>query len=204
MVCGSRFWADGLFKGPPSSHIHPHWRRIDRWTEFAANMRSLNSQISVILLFAVLFCEFRLAGGQGKPPSDLFIPVEKGKIVEPSPEQSRRLQRLRDLPTTQSVQVLRVNPAAVLGNELMIPIENDQRLVLSRTGGEVRDPKNISWTGVVRGEQRGSATLVTRNGEITGSINSAQGLYRITPLGEGLYAIIKVDPRRLPPEEPHN
>jgi hypothetical protein len=95
-----------------------------------------------------------------------------------------------------------MNPDAEIGDQLRIEIPNDKILKLSKTGGERKDSKDFTWFGEVRGEERGTATLVSRNGEIMGSINTAQGLYRITPLGDGAYAIVKINTQKLPPEEP--
>jgi hypothetical protein len=46
------------------------------------------------------------------------------------------------------------------------------------------------------------ATLVVHNGNITGSVQDQGTLYRIEPVGNGVHALIKVDPARFPPEHP--
>jgi hypothetical protein len=164
-------------------------------------MWTLTSHFSVVLLLFSL-CEPLPGKAQGVPPSEMFIPLANDNQSQTNPEQSKQLQHIRDLPTTQSVHVFRRNQAAPVGDELKILIPNDKTLILSRTGGEVHDPKDFTWFGVVRGEQRGSATLIARNGELTGSISTPAAVYRISSLGEGLYAIVKVDTQKLPPEEP--
>jgi len=53
-----------------------------------------------------------------------------------------------------------------------------------------------------KGQEPGSATLIALTVEISGSISTSLGVYRISPLGDGLYAIAEMDTRKLPPEEP--
>jgi|SRR6267378_5333716 len=160
------------------------------------------SYATAILTVLFLFCEYNPAHAQSSRPSEPFTPVQNEERVEANPEQARRLQRIRDLPTTQSVHVLRMNQSAPIGDEVKISIPNDRTLVLSKTGGETRDPKDFTWFGVVKGGEPGTATLIARNGEITGSISTPGGVYRISPLGDGLYAMAKMDTQKLPPEEP--
>ena len=167
-----------------------------------SNLLSLNSHAAAALLLLLVLCEWYPTRAQNPPQSELFTPVANDKLPDASLGQSSRLRQLRDLPTTQSVQVVRANKPPTLGDELKIPISKDKVLVLERTGGERHDSKNYVWVGVVHGEQRSSATLVIRNDQITGSINSAVGLYRISPLGNGLYAIVKVNTEKFSPEDP--
>jgi hypothetical protein len=154
------------------------------------------------ILWGLLPLSVSAACAQGARPSEPLKAVQNEKRIDTSPEQSRRLQKIRDLPTTESVHILRRDQNAPIGEELKISIPNDRTLLLSKTGGETSDSKDFTWYGVVKGDERGSATLIARNGEISGSINTPEGLYRISPLGDGLYAMAKVDTRKLPTEEP--
>ena len=47
-----------------------------------------------------------------------------------------------------------------------------------------------------------STTLVERDGEVAGSFVTAEGAYRIVPLGSGLQALVTVDPSKFPKDEP--
>jgi hypothetical protein len=165
-------------------------------------MFDLSSRFATGFLFLLLFCDC-CAWGQGAHPAEPFAPVESQALAAATPEQSQRLQRLRDLPTTQSIYVIRLkDDAANIGNKVKIPVLSHKIFVLSKTGGETRDSKNFTWLGVMEGKEEGSATLVIRNGDITGSITSPEGLYRINSLGDGMYAIVGVNTRKLPSEEP--
>jgi hypothetical protein len=164
-------------------------------------MWKMNWQSTTALMVIGLVLGLRSTSAQSKI-SEPFTPVNRNKLSDATPQQSERLNHLEHLRTTEAVHVFRMNPDADVGDRLKISIPNDRTLMLSRTGGERYDSKDFTWVGEVQGEERSSATLISRNGEITGSINTAQGLYRITPLGDRAYAVVKVNPQRLPPEEP--
>jgi len=166
----------------------------------------LNRRTMTLLLLLVLFCRFAPASSQqNEHPSEPFAAVDKDELAAASNEQTGRLQNLRDLPTTQSLYVVRLKgDVSSIGDRLRLPVLNHKSLVLSKTGGDTHDPKNFTWIGAVEGQQHGTATLVIRDGKVTGSIASPQGLYRINSLGDGLYAIVGVDTRKMPAEEPPN
>jgi len=165
-------------------------------------MSGLRTRVAAIFLFLLLFYDC-CSAGQGAHTAEPFAPVESQALAAATPEQTQRLQHLRDLPTTQSIYVIRLkDDTANIGDKLKIPVLDHKTFVLSKTGGETRDSKNFTWLGVVQGHQDGSVTLVVRNGNITGSITSPDGLYRINSLGDGLYAIVGVNTRKLPSEEP--
>ena len=132
-----------------------------------------------------------------------FERINRNQLVDSaSPALLQRLNNIERLPTTKAVYLFRLNPSIVIGENFELFISNQITFKLSRTGGERSDSKDFTWLGEVRGEGRGTATLVAHNGEIMGSINSPLGLYRIAPLGEQAYALIQVDTHGFPKEEP--
>jgi hypothetical protein len=153
-------------------------------------------------LLALLLCLPGHTVGAQSAASEPFTSVETDKMMETNATQSQRLKAIRELPTTQSVHLLRMNESVPIGEKLKITVPNEKTFILSKTGGETRDSKDFTWFGVVQGESNGSATLAARHGEISGSINSMAGVYRLSPLGDGLYALVKIDERKLPPDEP--
>lgn len=156
--------------------------------------------VLIIALWMVL-CSCHLKA-QSKSP-ELFTSVPKNQVAETaSSSQLERLHQIENLQTTKEAFVFRLNPDAEIGDRVRISIPNGATLVLWKTGGENQDPSDFTWFGELRGEQRGTATLIAHKGEITGSINSIQGLYRIAPLGNRTYAIVKLNTKGLPPEEP--
>jgi hypothetical protein len=45
-------------------------------------------------------------------------------------------------------------------------------------------------------------TLVAKNGQVTGTLTSPEGMYRILPLGDGHQALVKLDASKFPADEP--
>lgn len=135
------------------------------------------------------------------PPPELFTPIANNRIADATPDQNSRLQRLRSRTTTQSVSLIQINLNALKGNQLRIAIPGATTIDLSKTGGDLRGEQDFTWSGAAA-EQKANATVVVRNGEVTGSITDPAGLYRIEPVGNAVYALVKVDTAKLPPEEP--
>jgi hypothetical protein len=163
-------------------------------------MKDLKRYLLPGLLFTSLLYDCFDASAQSM--TELFSPIESKKSSDLDAEQLHRFEKIRDLPTTESLEVLHVNTDAKIGSELKIPMPGGKKVTIVRNGGETIDSGNFTWTGAVQGEDFASASLIARDGEITGSINSHEGLFRISPLGEGAYALVKVSPRRFPPDEP--
>jgi hypothetical protein len=139
---------------------------------------------------------------EAQTPQDLLTPIPNNQLVDATPAQSQSLEKLRRMPTTQTLNLVRINQAVLGGNRLRVSLPGDGAIDLARIGGERRNEREFSWLGRIIGTQGGSATLIVRNGEVTGSINSPRGLYRISSIGGGLHALVKVDIKKLPPEEP--
>ena len=71
-----------------------------------------------------------------------------------------------------------------------------------------RGPSSFVWHGAIENrsaapdKRNGVATLVVRDGKISGSIVIGSDFYIINPLGDGLHAIVKTNPSMYPPEHP--
>jgi peptidyl-Asp metalloendopeptidase len=71
-----------------------------------------------------------------------------------------------------------------------------------------RGPSSFVWHGKVEnhkaapGKKDGVATFVIQDGKISGSIIIGSDSYTVSPLGIGLYAIVKTNPSMYPPEHP--
>jgi hypothetical protein len=169
-----------------------HQSRFGRWVQ---------SIVSVVLLLGLSSSVVR---GQAQPTSQLFTVLEKDKLLDQTPAQSDRLASLRKLPTTKSVTVVRINPAALSSNQLGLLLPGVNTLHALRTGGDMRDSRDFTWTGTLEDGQRGGTTLIIRNSEVTGSISTPTGLYRISPLGGGVHALVEIDPTKFPKDEPES
>src|SRR6266699_2766684 len=165
------------------------------------HLRSMKVRTTAALLLSVLLgCSFR-KGREAPPVPELFTPVANDRLADSTGEQSRRLALVRRRPTTQALHLVRINPSALTGNAVRISIPGDRTFDLTKTGGETRSVEDLTWVGTLQGVG-GSATLVLRKGDLTGSISSAAGLYRIHPIGGGVHAVVKVNTQQLPPDEP--
>jgi hypothetical protein len=86
-------------------------------------------------------------------------------------------------------------------NRIWIPLKA-RSISIENTSREFRDDKVVSWIGKVPSESDGSTAMSVNGDNVTASIQTADGLYRIRPLGDGLHALIKVNPGKFPPEHP--
>jgi len=136
--------------------------------------------------------------------AQLFTTVQKDKNFDETAAQSQRLMRLQKLPTTRSVRIVRIHWNAFSDNQVGVSLPRQKALTFLKSGGEMRDSRDFTWAGISEDEQRGGTTLVVRNGEITGSISTPEGLYRISPLGGGVHALVEVDPSKFPKDEPES
>jgi hypothetical protein len=127
------------------------------------------------------------------------------------PAQSKRINQIKKRSTTKAVTVTRAQVEALKGEITRITLPQSKTLIFSRRSVEVSSANQFTWTGGLAntGSQAGSlpdsgnqATLVVNDGNITGTIWDEGDLYRVEPVGNGLHAIIKVDPSRFPPEHP--
>jgi hypothetical protein len=130
--------------------------------------------------------------------------------LDETPSQSSRLKQINSRLTTKSVQLVRFNANALLANDVNVTAPGGKVFALSKTalfntskaGRAEADSRNFVWTGAVKEQNQGSTTLVSVNGQVSGSISSTKGLYRIEPLGGGLEALVEVDSTKFPKDEP--
>jgi hypothetical protein len=151
------------------------------------------------LLLWLVWCPF---DASAQKQQQLFTPVVGDKLFDATPIQTRLLEQIRSLPTTRSVQLVRINDSAFSSDALMLSLPQLPDRALLKTGGERGDSRNFTLTAAPKVERLGETTLVVRNGETTGSITSPRGLYRITPLGGGVHALVEVDSTKFPKDEP--
>lgn len=128
--------------------------------------------------------------------------VESAKDTELSPRQKDMLSAIQQIPTSQDVKVVRVNAQALKeSDQVSIPLRN-YSISIQTNSREVREGKVIFWSGTAPREVPGSTSIVVNGENVTASIQSTDGLYRIRPLGNGLHALFKVDSARFPKEHP--
>ncbi len=132
----------------------------------------------------------------------LFSQVSETETHDVNPEISGRINRLRQEPTTASVDLIRINQDATNRDEVNVPLVGVGVLAMKRTGGEVRGAQDFTWLGTLQGNEPGGTTLVIREGQVTGTVSSTKGVYRIVPVGGGMHALVKLDIAKFPADEP--
>jgi hypothetical protein len=135
--------------------------------------------------------------------------AQQGPFVEPvgdvklTARQSEVLSAIKKLPTTQTAMVVRVNADALQnGNRISIQINSNNSVSIQNNSRESRDGKTIQWVGTAPSEAVGSTAIIINDNNVTASIQTSEGLYRIRPLGDGLHALVKVDTGKMPMEHP--
>jgi hypothetical protein len=142
-----------------------------------------------------------LTGATVVQAQELFTVLPPSRLQDATPAQTATIEKLRQRPTTQSLDLVQVNVNALRGDTTQLPIPNSPLRTLSKRSEDVTSPNDFTWHGTLTGVP-GQATLVVRDGNITGTIQDQGTLYRIEPVGNGVHALIKVDQSRMPPEHP--
>jgi hypothetical protein len=172
---------------------------LHEFTEGDRRMNSFNRLRRVIALgLCTIVPMTSLAIGQ---TLELLTAVPSNHLVDPSPTQSKAIERLQKRPTTEKLTLVTVNIDALKGDTARLNVPSIATLSLSKRSEDVRSPSDFTWYGTLS-EALGQATLVVHNGNVTGSIQGQDSLYRIEPIGNGIHALIKVDTRQLPQDHP--
>jgi hypothetical protein len=112
------------------------------------------------------------------------------------------LSAIQEIPSTEDVQVIHVNPNVLKNSDhVSIPLRA-RSISIENVSREFRGSNIVSWIGKAPNEIDGSTAMSVNGNNVTASIQTAEGLYRIRPLGDGLHALIKVNTGRFPPEHP--
>lgn len=134
----------------------------------------------------------------GAQSNALFTPLPDNRLSDPTAAQNTSLRALQDRPTTGSLQLARVNASALSSDTITIPLPDIGSVEVKRLSTTVRTSDDFSWSGDIPGG--GSVSLVVQDGNVTGSIRNGLDLYRVTPVGDGIHALSKVDQSRFPPD----
>lgn len=133
--------------------------------------------------------------------SELFMPIHADQLRDMPPAQTQRVDQIKQRPTTASVTIVHVNPNALKDDSTRMTLPGGRTLTFSKRNLEARSEKDFTWNGTPA-DLPANATIIVRDGHMTGSIRDNDNLYRIEPIGNGVHAIIKVDESRFPPDHP--
>jgi len=67
---------------------------------------------------------------------------------------------------------------------------------------ERRGRNHVLWRGRVGGDHPGSATIVVKDGKVTGAIRAGRDTFMIEALGGGRHAVTRLDHSQYPPDHP--
>jgi hypothetical protein len=112
-------------------------------------------------------------------------------------EQDEKVRNLRQLDTTKSLSIVRVDPSAVNSDKLSVWIPGQG----TKTVTKVSPKGNANeWAGSLNAPSQGTITVVVRDGKVTGSINTPSAAYRIVSIGPDCAALVKLDEKKFPPD----
>jgi hypothetical protein len=133
--------------------------------------------------------------------ADLFSPLPADQVRDMPPVQAQRIDQIKQRTTTKAMTLVRAQADALKGDTTRITLPDAKTLTLAKSSVETRNANQFTWIGnLPNGADQ--AILVVNDGNITGSIQDGGNLYRIEPVGNGVHAIIKVDPSHFPPDHP--
>lgn len=150
----------------------------------------------VLALCLILFADFAMA-----QTKDLFRPVPATTLSEAPSAQLAIVEKLKQRPTTESLELVDVDVGALRGDSVKLAAPNMAAMIVTKQNQETRSNEDFTWYGTLAGTT-GQATLVVHDGNITGSVQDNGNLYRIEPVGNGVHALIKVDQNKFPPDHP--
>jgi len=116
-----------------------------------------------------------------------------------SPAAADKAQAARDARGAEAVNIVGVDLDA-LGEQVSVSLPGGATYTINRTSTDVRGVSDYSWTGEIPGND-GSVSFNVRDGQLTGGIAQDGNRYTIVPLGDGAYAVTKVDQGAFPSEE---
>jgi hypothetical protein len=129
----------------------------------------------------------------------LFVPVSPS--AEMSTLSKQRSDAIAGAATTGAMDLVRVNIAALESTNAVISLPGLGAMRADRRRTKVRSPRDYTWIGEMQ-VTGGAVLLVVQDGQVTGSIMSGLDQFSVTPIGDGVHAIVKIDHRRFPPDHP--
>ncbi|SOC48161.1 peptidyl-Asp metalloendopeptidase [Rhizobium subbaraonis] len=150
---------------------------------------------------------YAINGSSALSQENAFITLMQTQDL--TPQQTEALAQLRQLPSTEDVQVVRVNPSILREQpEVTIPLPDRDSVVVAADTRTSLGEGNFAVAGRTQtvgglafgGGPEETSTFAVNGDAVTGSIQTDTGLYRIRPIGGGAHALVKVG--AFPPEHP--
>lgn len=126
-----------------------------------------------------------------------------------TPQQTQQIELLRSLPSSENVTIVDVDPSQLKAqSDVAISLSQDVTVGLANTSRTDIAADKFVWSGesnaalAMGNVDEGTATISVNKDQISASIRTADGVYRIQPLPGGLHALIKVKSSSFPSEHP--
>ena len=180
---------------PPATGLSQPGERVvgsGRWS-LRPNARWLGACIVVLLAFFTLSASAQ--------PMPLFVPLSARDAADANPTRDAVVSKIRARPTTGVLTLGRLNVGALDAAGLSIALPDNRQASVNRSASDRIAPNATAWSGNVSGAA-GQATLIVKDGNVTGTLRIDGDLYRVEPVGDGVHALFKVDEGRFPPEHP--
>ncbi len=134
--------------------------------------------------------------------NDLFVAVPQSG-ADLNDAQTAVFEALKADPTAKDVTLVQINLALPeTGDAINFNLLPSQDMEMSQSRVETR-ADNYTWFGSDP-ETQGSAVLVVQGDEMVGTIQSGDRLYRVRSLGDGMHAVVEVDPSQFPEDHPQD
>lgn len=153
-----------------------------------------------VCVFLCSLCFACAAFAQPSPAGELFLEYT-GPKAELTGEQQRLLEEQQKLPTVAEVRTVYVDLSLLKEKSVALSLFDQERVTAEKERIEKRGARNFTWYGDTL-EKPGSVILVVRDDNVTGTIRIGAGQYSVRPLGDGLHAVVKIDPCQYPVEHP--
>ena len=133
--------------------------------------------------------------------ADLFVQMTADAASLTS-AQATQLQRYRADRSAGEITLVRLDLQQLQGGgALTLNADGGADVALVDSQLNQRAPTDFSWIAS-SADRRTEVQIVVKNGDVVGTIHQGHDFFRLLPLGDGLTALVKVDPARLPPEHP--
>lgn len=127
-----------------------------------------------------------------------------------SPKQEEQIRRLRNLPSTEALTLIRVDSGQLQSKRaVQVTLAPGKLYDLANSRYTRASDRAYAWSGVTdktlagMGDlPEGEATFAVNGNAVSGSIRTADGVYKVQPLPGGIHALVKVRESALPPEHP--
>jgi hypothetical protein len=94
-----------------------------------------------------LYTLLSLTGSAMAQAPDFFTAIPSNQLRDATPAQAEAIEKLRQRPTTQSLELVRVDINALRGDSVRLSIPNSRALTFAKRSEDVRGSNDFTWYG---------------------------------------------------------